>query len=126
MLQPRISSRQLLIALLAVAILGLVTVPASGAEPANPQAVPQSAPTGAAAAGSLPGLAASGCQPGPNFSAIVAPLTPAKALPAGQAPAWGGGRFHGFCPCGCSGIPDCNTSADCFGGAQCMTAPSCC
>jgi hypothetical protein len=35
-------------------------------------------------------------------------------------------KFHGFCPCGCSFEPDCNTSADCFGGAACMTAPSCC
>lgn len=35
-------------------------------------------------------------------------------------------KFHGFCPCGCSFVPDCNTSADCFGGATCQTAPSCC
>ena len=36
-----------------------------------------------------------------------------------------GKRFHGFCRCGCSTIPDCNTSADC-GGGVCSTAISCC
>jgi hypothetical protein len=34
-------------------------------------------------------------------------------------------KFHGFCRCGCSNIPDCNTDADC-GGSTCSTAISCC
>ena len=36
-----------------------------------------------------------------------------------------GKQFHGFCRCGCSTIPDCNTSADC-GGGVCSKAISCC
>lgn len=147
MLQPRISTRPLLIALFALALLGTLGVgPASGFERADAQAAPQQVLTGAAevagnakmiepagslpgwdgSGGSLQGSAASGCRPGLDFSALVAPLTPARALPAGQAPSWGGGRFHGFCPCGCSGIPDCNTSADCYAHAKCLTAPTCC
>jgi hypothetical protein len=33
--------------------------------------------------------------------------------------------FRGYCRCGCSFTPDCNTSADC-GGGICSKAPSCC
>ena len=34
-------------------------------------------------------------------------------------------RFHGYCRCGCSSVPNCNTSADCGGGA-CSATISCC
>ena len=34
-------------------------------------------------------------------------------------------RFHGYCRCGCSTVPNCDTSADCGGGA-CSAAISCC
>jgi hypothetical protein len=86
-------------------------------------------------------------QPG-LVAAMVAPANPscqvAVASPGGEAlpqaaavptfPAWLSvdglskveTRSHGYCPCGCSRIPDCNTSADCFGGAPCRQAISCC
>lgn len=59
---------------------------------------------------------------------VAAPRASAPTLPeflsvGGES---GSRRFHGFCPCGCSPIPDCNTSADCFGGAPCRPAISCC
>jgi hypothetical protein len=36
-----------------------------------------------------------------------------------------GGRFRGYCRCGCSLVRDCNTSADC-GGGLCLKGPTCC
>lgn len=33
--------------------------------------------------------------------------------------------FHGYCKCSCSAVPNCNTSADCGGGA-CTNTKSCC
>jgi hypothetical protein len=61
------------------------------------------------------------------FAVAAQPATGALTLPEWLAvgESWGT-RFHGFCPCGCSNIPDCNTSADCFGGAPCRRTISCC
>src|ERR1700724_2287826 len=95
----------------------------------------------AALLAALPALAAPASPGQPtHFAAVAAPATPsctydvaspfALAAPqvaaASTLPEWlsvggepWGNRFHGFCPCGCSNIPDCNTSADCFGGAPC-------
>ncbi|HET7177049.1 MAG TPA: hypothetical protein VFI63_00010 [Solirubrobacterales bacterium] len=70
--------------------------------------------------------AAATCQAAPPFLAESATSAPAVATPARFDPAGLANKFHGFCPCGCSFVPDCNTSADCFGGATCQTAPSCC
>jgi hypothetical protein len=89
-------------------------------------------------------------QPAPAApAAVTAPATPACQLnlaspfaapPAASAPAlpeWldldaNGGistapshKFSGFCPCGCSTKPDCNTDADC-GGGTCSQFISCC
>jgi hypothetical protein len=34
-------------------------------------------------------------------------------------------KFHGFCHCSGTFIPDCNTKADCL-GAACLSAPTFC
>jgi hypothetical protein len=65
-------------------------------------------------------------QPAMSRLTTAETLLPASSLSAGVETAWGGGQFHGFCPCGCSAIRDCNTSADCYGGAHCYPTPSCC
>jgi len=55
----------------------------------------------------------------------AAPERPAVA-PAGMNQESPASRpLRGFCRCGCSFVPDCNTSADC-GGGFCSKAPSCC
>jgi hypothetical protein len=54
----------------------------------------------------------------------LAVLTFAAALPAAQ-PRSSAQGFRGFCRCGCSFVRDCNTSADCGGGA-CLGGPTCC
>jgi hypothetical protein len=60
--------------------------------------------------------------------------SPAPAISTPAVPDWltTGGlssalshKFHGFCPCGCSSVPNCNTNADC-GGATCRPNISCC
>jgi hypothetical protein len=68
------------------------------------------------------------CQAAPAFPGGVTAPNAATTVPDWLTSSSLGGKtkFHGFCPCGCSFIPDCNTSADCFGGATCQTAPSCC
>ncbi|HEV7517599.1 MAG TPA: hypothetical protein VGR07_14965 [Thermoanaerobaculia bacterium] len=89
-----------------------------------------------AAAGSVPQAQPAltpACQLGiPATFATFASSAPAVAIPA--VPQWlaGGGvssvlqhKFHGFCPCGCSSVPNCNTNADC-GGATCSPNISCC
>lgn len=48
----------------------------------------------------------------------VAPAGMSQDAPANRP-------LRGFCRCGCSFTPDCNTSADC-GGGVCSKAPSCC
>jgi len=71
-----------------------------------------------------------GCQPAlANPFAALAPES--SATPA--APAWMdissaiSRKFHGFCRCGCSTRPDCNTDADCGGGVgSCSQFISCC
>ena len=65
-----------------------------------------------------------------NFGAIARAATPQEAcVTTGgtslDAPASSHRPFRGYCRCGCSFIPDCNTSADC-GGGICSKAPSCC
>lgn len=102
----------------------------------------------AALLAALPAVAAPASQAQPaQVAAVAAPASPSCtfdvaspfALTAPQAaatptlPEWlsvggqsWGHRFHGFCPCGCSNVPDCNTSADCFGGAPCRPTISCC
>jgi hypothetical protein len=66
---------------------------------------------------------------------VPAPFaSPAPAVAAPALPEWlaGGGisstlnhKFHGFCPCGCSSVPNCDTNADC-GGGTCSQFISCC
>ena len=110
-------TRILVLSLFALALLA--ALPALASEPTTPAAAQAANP-------------AAFC--------IVAPAGVDAAAPEAGALAWldlgganvspvdasGSKKFHGFCPCGCSFIPDCNTSADCFGGATCQTAPSCC
>jgi len=64
------------------------------------------------------------CTPPIPFLPGDVATTPPAATPA---PAWleHPTQFRGFCPCGCSPIRDCNTSADC-GGLPCRPAISCC
>lgn len=97
-----------ILSLLAALVL-LAALPALAA-PAPPAVITGSAPTAACHAD------------------IASPFTtavPAAAVPA--APEWLVGRtkFHGFCRCGCSTIPNCNTNADC-GGGVCSSTISCC
>jgi len=111
-------SRVLVFSLFALTLLA--ALPAFASESAAPAAAPQIA------------LPATGCTsalarfdsttPGAGVPAWL-DLNSAKASPL---PVSSARKFHGFCPCGCSFVPDCNTSADCFGGATCQTAPSCC
>jgi len=104
--------RAALVPSLALALLSALPLAAAPAEPA-PAALPAMA-------------APATCPAAPAFLAESASPAPAVATPARLAPAGLARKFHGFCPCGCSFVPDCNTSADCFGGATCQTAPSCC
>jgi hypothetical protein len=120
----RASRRLLVIAAVALALIAArAQRPVFGAMPPN-----QGDPALQAPAASTP--AAAGCAlrlaPQPAMSL----LTPAGALPQSSSPLAGAGatwhQFTGYCPCGCSVVRDCNTSADCYGGAPCMRAPSCC
>jgi hypothetical protein len=111
--------------------LALALIPAVGPRPACAAEVPS--PTGgslpaAVSPAPAPAACALSLAPEPAMSRLTTAeaLLPASSLSNGVDTAWGGGRFHGFCPCGCSAIPDCNTSADCFGGAHCFRTPSCC
>jgi hypothetical protein len=88
-------------------------------------------------AGGVPPVATpSGCQgalatgAGASLFGGLAPQSPAaESVP----PAWldfapqatATTAFHGFCRCSCSRIPNCNTSADCGGGA-CLGGITCC
>lgn len=61
-----------------------------------------------------------------SFKAVLLALAivmSLAALPAASDPKPHG--FTGFCACGCSFVRDCNTSADCGGGA-CLKGPTCC
>jgi hypothetical protein len=64
----------------------------------------------------------------PSPFASPAPAVAAPALPewlAGGISSASSHKFHGFCPCGCSSVPNCNTNADC-GGGTCGQFISCC
>jgi hypothetical protein len=109
--------------------LALALVPVFGPRPACAAELPS--PTSAilqtaVSPAPTPSACASSLAPEPAMSRLTTAetLLPASSLSAETA--WGGGKFHGFCPCGCSAIPDCNTSADCYGGATCFRTPSCC
>jgi hypothetical protein len=114
-----------------VAIFALsVVLFALGASSAMAAAEPGQKDRGAQATGSqapASALCALSLAPQPAMSPLTPAQTllPASAPAAGTGTAWGSG-FTGFCPCGCSAIRNCNTSADCFGGARCMRTPSCC
>lgn len=96
----------------------------------------------------LPALA--GEAPQPAVAGVAAPVaspltpsckldvppafaSPAPAASAASLPEWleaglstvVSKKFHGFCPCGCSSVPNCNTNADC-GGGTCSAFISCC
>jgi hypothetical protein len=97
----------------------LTTLALLSALPAMAAQAPAKAQPATATATATPTCTAA---PTPAFLSDIVPTQPATT-----ASAWVAGvKFHGFCPCGCSFVPDCNTSADCFGGATCRTAPSCC
>lgn len=64
--------------------------------------------------------------------AALAPAASAATASAHSLPAWlagpraaGASDFQGFCHCGCSEEPDCNTDDDCSGG-HCNEYRSCC
>lgn len=109
-----VSARFVLMAAFVIAVLGVAPAFAQGApsQQSGVQVAPATTPV------------VSGCElrlaPKPQMS----PLKADAALPA--IPLTTVVHYKGFCPCGCSYVRDCNTSADCFGGAQCMSAPSCC
>jgi hypothetical protein len=99
-----------------LAALPAVAAPAPQAQPARAAAV---------AAPASPSCSLDVADP---FAVAAQPAIGALTLPEWLAVGGEslGNRFHGFCPCGCSNIPDCNTSADCFGGAPCRRTISCC
>jgi hypothetical protein len=102
--------RTLLFSLLVMSLL--CALPAFAAEPqGQPGVVP---------------AAVSACAPSLSVTGLLAPATPVERA---DVPAWlevrSSVKFHGYCHCGCSAIPDCNTSADC-GGAPCGRGISCC
>jgi hypothetical protein len=104
----------------AIATASLAALPAAAL---SPQAQP-------ARVAALAAPASPSCTFDVASSFAVAAQLPTGALTLPEWLAIGGEswgtRFHGFCPCGCSNIPDCNTSADCFGGAPCRRTISCC
>jgi hypothetical protein len=102
-------------ACLILAVALLCALPAFAAETQAPaQPAPPAAP-----------LAAPACL----APALTGLLTPAQPVESADIPAWldlgSEKRFHGYCHCGCSTIPDCNNDADC-GGASCGRGISCC
>jgi len=111
----RFDTRILVLSLFAVALFA--ALPAFAGEPTAPAGGQTAAP-------------AAFCTAAPASLGITTPEVPAWLDLGGTKispiDASGSKKFHGFCPCGCSFIPDCNTSADCFGGATCQPAPSCC
>jgi len=111
-------TRGLVFSLFALTLLAALS--AFAGEEAVPAAAPQIALPAAGCASALARLDST--TPDVGVPAWL-DLNSAKASPLDVSSAR---KFHGFCPCGCSFIPDCNTSADCFGGATCQTAPSCC
>jgi hypothetical protein len=109
--------RTLLLAALAVVLLG--AVPAfAGEAPATVPAAP------------APAVAAPDCAPA---LPVLGNFTPAEPAANADTPDWLsahplitlGKKFHGYCHCGCVPVPNCNTDADC-GGATCGTTISCC
>ncbi|HXO20107.1 MAG TPA: hypothetical protein VOA87_09320 [Thermoanaerobaculia bacterium] len=106
-------------------LLAVVALALAAAAPALAAAAPAAQP---AAALATPAAAAPGCDAGADLFAdlavpAVAPTCKNVDLPLPIEPKV---RFRGYCPCGCSPIKDCNTSADCFGGAPCRPTISCC
>jgi hypothetical protein len=115
-------------------------IPAAAAQPQATTAQPAEAtPAALAPATAAVALATAGCG-----EAQATDLFPALAQAGGPAPAaslagpactlaresgipskLGGRPFHGFCACSCTHIPNCNTSADCGGGA-CLPGITCC
>ena len=62
------------------------------------------------------------------FAGIPQTSTPAlfeAIAPEGGLPSFAAKPFHGYCRCSCSFIKNCNTSADCGGGA-CLGGITCC
>ena len=124
--------------LVLVALVATVLLAAAPAFAAAPPATGAPAPAPAV----QPAVVASLAQPALGAGCSRQPeLLPALALP-GQAaePARLAGPvcslesanplplsrpFHGFCACSCTHIPNCNTSADCGGGA-CLPGITCC
>src|SRR3954471_4788811 len=108
--------RRTLLSILALALFA--ALPAVAGEAPSGQAT-VTAPTAA--------LAAPPCQL--DLASPFAGLAPA----APAEPEWmtlsgvSSRKFHGFCRCGCSSRPDCNTDADCGGGiGSCSQFISCC
>jgi hypothetical protein len=111
--------RKTLLSILALALFAALPAVAGQAPSAQPAVA---APTAA--------LATPACEI--NLASPFAGLAPA-APTAPAEPEWmalGGAssrKFHGFCRCGCSSNPDCNTDADCGGGVgSCSQFISCC
>jgi hypothetical protein len=104
-------SKQTMLALVVAAILVSALPALAAPAPANSHPA------------ATPALATPSCAVAPAFLGDVAAARPATTT----APDWldASHRFHGFCPCGCSPVPNCNTSADC-GGAPCRPTISCC
>jgi len=110
------------LACLAAALFAALPAAAAPAPPAQPASV------GAAAPAASPLTPA--CKldvPAPFASPAPAGATPAlpEWLAGGGLSSTLGRKFHGFCPCGCSSVPNCNTDADC-GGSTCSQFISCC
>jgi hypothetical protein len=94
--------------LLTLAILALATAAFAAPAPAAPQGA---------------------CAPSLDLLAPVA-QTVCKPAALSTAPAQpefmtSTTKYHGYCRCSCTHIPDCNTSADC-GGSACLGGITCC
>jgi hypothetical protein len=101
--------------LLTLAVLALVVVAAAPAA-ASSLPTPPAAAVQTACPPSLDLLVTSTAAVCPAATPAVTSVQPEFLAQKG---------FRGFCRCGCSPIRDCNTSADCGGGA-CSPGISCC
>jgi hypothetical protein len=101
-----------------IAVVLLAVLPAAAA-PAQPAVAGPAVP------------AVSPLTPSCNLDAPATFVSPAPAVSTPALPEWlaidgnSSIKYHGYCPCGCSSIKNCNTNADC-GGGTCSQFISCC
>lgn len=108
-------ARTILFACIAAALLAVLPAAASPV-PAQP---------------AITSPAAAPLTPACNLEAPATFASPAPAISTPALPEWlaidgsSSIKYHGYCPCGCSSVKNCNTNADC-GGGTCSQFISCC